>query len=241
MGLYTIIGKTDKDGLGRRLGAFTYSTIKRLRTWDLRTQSRTGTATNLIQAFNKLDILNDKLALPDAVVEKTAYIYRKAQKRGLVKGRSITALLAASAYIACRETGIPRSLTDIAIASNIKRKHLARAYRLLLIELDLTVPLVDQIKCIAKVANIANISEKTKRQAISIMNEFRKNDETLLLSDGKNPMGFVATILYLSCLKTGEKNKTQVDISHAAGVTEVTLRNILKDLKSKIDNRLENS
>ncbi len=241
MGLYTIIGKTDKDGLGRRLGAFTYSTIKRLRTWDLRTQSRTGTATNLIQAFNKLDILNDKLALPDAVVEKTAYIYRKAQKRGLVKGRSITALLAASAYIACREIGIPRSLTDIAIASNIKRKHLARAYRLLLIELDLTVPLVDQIKCIAKVANIANISEKTKRQAISIMNEFRKNDETLLLSDGKNPMGFVATIIYLSCLKTGEKNKTQVDISHAAGVTEVTLRNILKDLKSKIDNRLENS
>jgi transcription initiation factor TFIIB len=65
------------------------------------------------------------------------------------------------------------------------------------------------------------------------MNEFRKKDETLL-SDGKNPMGFAATILYLSCLKTGE-NKTQVDISHAAGVTEVTLRNRLKDLKSKIE------
>jgi len=233
MGLYTIIGKTNKDGAGHKLDAALYSTIKRLRTWDLRTQSRTGTATNLIQAFNKLDILNDKLALPDAVVEKTAYIYRKAQKRGLVKGRSINALLAASAYIACREIGIPRSLTDIAVTSNIKRKHLARAYRLLLIELDLTVPLVDQIKCIAKVANIANISEKTKRQAISIMNEVRKNDETLL-SDGKNPMGFAATILYLSCLKTGE-NKTQVDISHAAGVTEVTLRNRFKDLKSKIE------
>jgi transcription initiation factor TFIIB len=233
MGLYTIIGKTDKDGAGLRLDAFTYSTIKRLRTWDLRTQSSTGTAINLIQAFNKLDILNDKLALPDAVVEKTAYIYRKAQKRGLVKGRSITALLAASAYIACREIAIPRSLTDIAIASNIKRKHLAKAYRFLLIELDLKVPVVDQIKCIAKVANIANISEKTKRQAISIMNEFRKKDETLL-SDGKNPMGFAATILYLSCLKTGE-NKTQVDISHAAGVTEVTLRNRLKDLKSKVE------
>src|SRR5439155_23240512 len=119
--------------------------------------------------------------------------------------------------------------------SNIKRKHLARAYRLLLIEIDLTVPLVDQIKSIAKVANIANISEKTKRQAISIMNEFRKNDETLLLSDGKNPMGFVATILYLSCLKTGEKNKTQFDISHAARVTEVTIKNILNDLKSNIN------
>jgi transcription initiation factor TFIIB len=233
MGLYTTIGKTNKDGVGHKLDAFTYSTIKRLRTWDFRTQNHNATAINLMQAFSELDILKDKLALPDAIVEKTAYIYRKVQKRGLVRGRTITALLAASAYIACREIGIPRSLRDIASASNIKRKHLAKAYRLLLVELDFKVPLVDQMKCIAKVANIANLSEKTKRQAISIMNEVRKNDETLL-SDGKNPMGFAATILYLSCLKTGE-NKTQIDISHAAGVTEVTLRNRFKDLKSKTE------
>jgi transcription initiation factor TFIIB len=233
-GLYTIIGKTDKDGVGHKLDASTYSTIKSLRAWDFRIQSRTATAINLMQAFNELDVLSDKLGLPDAVVEKTAYIYRKVQKRGLVKGRTITALLAASAYIACREIGIPRSLRDIASASNIKRKHLAKAYRLLLVELDLKVPLVDQMKCIAKVANIANLSEKTKRQAISIMNEVRKNDETLLLSAGKNPMGLAATILYLSSINIGE-NITQNDIAQAAGVTEVTLRNRLKDLKSKLE------
>ena len=67
-----------------------------------------------MQAFNELDVLSDKLALPDAVVEKTAYIYRKVQRRGLVRGRSINALLAASAYIACREVEIPRTLRDIA-------------------------------------------------------------------------------------------------------------------------------
>jgi len=230
-GLYTIIGRTDKDGAGHKLGASTYSTIKRLRVWDFRTQSRTATAINLMHAFNELDVLSDKLALPDAAVEKTAYIYRKAQRRGLVRGRSINALLAASAYIACREIGIPRSLRDIASASNIKRKHLAKAYRLLLIELDLKVPLVDQMKCIAKVANIANLSEKTKRQAISIMNEVRKDE--ILLSAGKNPMGFAATILYVSSINIGE-NITQNDIAQAAGVTEVTLRNRLKDLKSKL-------
>ena len=51
-------------------------------------------------------------------------------------------------------------------------------------------------------------------------------------------MGFAGTILYLSCLKTGE-NKTQVDIADAAGVTEVTLRNRLKDLKSKLEELLK--
>jgi transcription initiation factor TFIIB len=38
----------------------------------------------------------------------------------------------------------------------------------------------------------------------------------------------------LSCLKTGE-NKTQLDIAQAAGVTEVTLRNRSKDLKSRLE------
>jgi transcription initiation factor TFIIB len=234
MGLYTTIGKTNKDGTGRRLDASLYSTIKRLRTWDLRTQRHTATAINLMQAFYELDVLKDKLALPDAVVEKTAYIYRRAQRRGLVRGRTIITLLAASAYAACREIGIPRTLRDIAAASNIKRKHLAKAYRLLLVELDLKVPSVDQIKCIAKVANKANLSEKTKRQAISIMNEVSKKDEILLLSVGKNPMGLASAILSLSCLEAGEKIRLN-DIAQAAGVTEVTLRNRFKDLKSKLE------
>jgi transcription initiation factor TFIIB len=234
MGLYTIIGKTNKDGAGHKLDAALYSTIKRLRTWDLRTQRHTATAINLTQAFNELDVLKDKLALPDAVVEKTAYVYRRAQRRGLTRGRTITALLAACVYAACREMSTPRTLRDIATASNINRKHLAKAYRLLLVELDLKVPLVDQIKYIAKVANKAELKEKTKRQAISIMNEVSKKDEILLLSVGKNPMGLAAAILYLSCLKTGEKIRLN-DIAHAAGVTEVTLRNRFKDLKSKTE------
>jgi transcription initiation factor TFIIB len=46
-------------------------------------------------------------------------------------------------------------------------------------------------------------------------------------------MGFVATVLYVSCLKTGV-NIRQVDIADAAGITEVTLMNRYKDLKNKL-------
>ena len=96
------------------------------------------------------------------------------------------------------------------------------------------VPLVDQIMRIAKVANKANLSEKTKRQAISIINEVRRKDNEISYSAGKNPMGLAATILYLSCIKNGE-HKTQLDIAQAAGITEVTLRNRYKDLKSRLE------
>jgi transcription initiation factor TFIIB len=227
MGLSTVIGKTNRDASGKKIDAAMHATMQRLRTWDSRAHIRTPYDISLIHAFNELDILKDKLALPDALVEKAAYMYRKAKGNGLTRGRTISGLVSACTYAACREMNIPRTLKDIAEASNISHKHLAKMYRLLLIELDVKVPLVDQIKCIAKVANKANLSEKTKRQAIIIMDEVTKKQ----VSAGKNPMGFAATILYLSCLKTGE-NKTQTDIAEAAGVTEVTLRNRCKELKS---------
>ncbi|MFL6360254.1 MAG: transcription initiation factor IIB family protein, partial [Nitrososphaeraceae archaeon] len=224
------IGRTDRDASGKKIDVIMHTTMQRLRKWDSRAHIRTSSDISFIQAFNELDIVKDKLALPDAVVEKSAYIYRKAKSNGLTRGRTISGLVAASIYAACREMGTPRTLKDIAAAANINRKYLAKAYRLLLIELDIKVPLVDQIKCIARVANKANLTEKTKRQAIRIMDEITQ----MQISAGKNPMGLAATILYLSCLKTGE-NKTQTDISQAAGVTEVTLRNRFKELKKKLE------
>jgi transcription initiation factor TFIIB len=234
MGLSTVIGRTDRDASGKKIDTAMHTTMQRLRTWDSRALIHASSDIGLMHAFNKLDILKDKLTLPYAVVEKAAYIYRKAQDKKLSRGRLVSELIAASVYTACREMSTLRTLKDIAAASNIKRKQLAKAYRFLLIELDIKVPLADQIKCIAKVANKANLSEKTKRQAISIMNEVKRKDNDILYSAGKNPMGLAATILYLSCLKTGE-NKTQYDLAQAAGVTEVTLRNRSRDLKSRLE------
>jgi transcription initiation factor TFIIB len=229
-GLATIIGRANKDASGQVLDAAMRTTMERLRTWDFRTQAHTSTDRNLRQAFEHLDKLKDKLGLSDVIIEKTAYIYRKAQERGMVRGRTINSVLAASLYIACREMEVSRTLKDIAAISNIKRKELARMYRLMFFKLDVKIPIVDPLKCIAKISNKINLSEKTKRQAISIMHDVTKKE----ISAGKDPMGIAATVLYLSCLKTDEY-RSQIDIASAAGVTEVTIRNRFKDLKSQFD------
>ncbi|HET7285410.1 MAG TPA: TFIIB-type zinc ribbon-containing protein [Nitrososphaeraceae archaeon] len=229
MGLATLIGKDDRDASGHLLDGAMRNRMQRLRTWDLRTRNHTASDKNLLQAFSKLDVLKDKLALSDAVVEKIAYIYRKVQHRGLVRGRTISGLIAAAIYAGCREMETPWTLKDIAAASNVKRKDIARNYRMLLFELNLKVPNADPIKCIVKVANRANLTENTKREAIAIMKDVAKKE----ISAGKDPMGLAATILYLSCLRTGEET-TQTQIAQASGVTEVTVRNRLKELKSKL-------
>ena len=48
------------------------------------------------------------------MIERTAYIYRKAQQRGLVRGRTIDAILAAASYIACRDLNVPKTLKEVA-------------------------------------------------------------------------------------------------------------------------------
>ncbi|KKL03873.1 hypothetical protein LCGC14_2621760, partial [marine sediment metagenome] len=192
MGLSTIIGKANKDSTGKPLSGSMKSSIERLRTWDSRTQAHSSADRNLRQALNEMDKLKDKLALGDAVIEKAAYIYRKALEKGLVRGRSISALIASALYAACRDTETPRTLKDIGNSSNIKRKDIARCYRLLLRELGLKMPVVDPIKCVARIASKAGLSEKTKRDATKIL----RTAEEIKISAGKDPMGLAAAALY---------------------------------------------
>ena len=77
---------------------------------------------------------------------------------------------------------------------------------------------------------MAGLSEKTKRSALLILHKA----EDTRTSAGKDPMGLAAAALYVACVMNGE-NKTQKDVAEAAGVTEVTIRNRYKGLKSALN------
>ena len=229
MGLSTIIGTQNKDSTGKPLTSAMKSSIERLRTWDSRTQAHSSAERNLRQALNEMDKLKDKLALTDAVIEKAAYIYRKSMEKKLVRGRSIQGLVAACLYASCRNTETPRTLDDIAKGINIRRKDVARCYRLIFRELELKMPVVDPVKGVSRIASIAKLTEKSKRKAINILEKAKK----LGIVAGKDPMGIAAAALYLACISTGEA-KSQKDISIASGVTEVTIRNRCAGLRKMI-------
>ncbi|MFB5630025.1 MAG: transcription initiation factor IIB family protein [Nitrosopumilaceae archaeon] len=219
-GLATIINPTNRDASGKPLSSSMKTTIGRLRIWDSRSQAHKSSDRNFRQAFNELSKLKDKLGLTEPTIEKTAYIYRKAINKNLARGRSIHSLLGASLYAACREAETPRTLRDIELVSDVKRKELAKCYRVLVEKLDLKIPVVNSIFCIARIANKIQISEKSKRLAVKILRDYELKGETA----GKSPTGLAATALYLACVKTGEKF-SQRDIASAANITEVTIRN----------------
>ncbi len=229
-GLSTAISHINRDAFGRKLPLSTRLQMWRLRKWQIRSRVHSSIDRNLAQAMAELDRLSDKTYIPSPIKEKAAVIYRKALDKGLVRGRSIAAIAAAALYAACRERGTPRTLREIAESSLVDKKDVARCYRLLLRELDIQMPLADPLTYISKIAERTGISGRTQGIAIKILREAKKKRA----SAGKDPMGLAAAALYIACLQSSEK-KTQKDIAEAAGVTEVTVRNRYKTLKTQLN------
>lgn len=223
-GLSTIIGQ-NKDSSGHALSGRAKATFYRLRTWDQRTKSRSKNR-NLSQAFTLLNGIKTKLGIPEMVVENTAYLYRKAASMNLARGRSIAPLISAALYAACRETNTPRTLDDISDAGNVSRKSLSRTYRTLVRRLDLNLNQYDTAGFVTRIANILEVKEKTKRDALDILRKSQEKE----ISAGKNPVAQAAASLYLASLLNGE-TLSQTAFSKASGVSSVTIRNRVTSIK----------
>jgi transcription initiation factor TFIIB len=91
------------------------------------------------------------------------------------------------------------------------------------------MPVADPAKSITKVASKAGVGEGTRRRALEILSRARQAG----LSAGKDPAGLAASALYVASVLAGERT-TQRDIAMAAGVTEVTIRNRYKNLRSSL-------
>jgi transcription initiation factor TFIIB len=230
-GLSTNIGKENKDFTGEMIfDSSMLSILQRIRTWDYRTQTKNSKGISRKIAFGQLDRLKQKLVLPDSVVEKAAYIYRKVQQKEITVGRTTTGALAACVYIACREAAIPRTSNEVAEVSNIRRKEMWNAYIAIVLELNLKVPLIDPVRCLVKLANKTHVDEKIKRYAIDCLKQVTDSN----ISAGKDPMSIAATVLYLACLHYGNENKTQKYFAEAANISDVTIRNRRQELQDKI-------
>lgn len=218
------------DAFGKSLPLETRLRMRRLKRWDVRARMYSSSARNLSQSMSELYRLSDKLNIPEAVREEAALIYRKALKNGLISGRSIAAMAAASLYAACRITNTPRRLDDVVKVSTKDRKEISRSYRLLQKELSLRMPLDDPMKYVAKIASKLSLSQTTQNTAIDIL---RRADKVKEIS-GKGPTGIAAAALYIASIIEGEKT-TQRDLAEVSGVTEVTIRNRYRGLVESLD------
>ena len=200
----------------------------RLKKWQERVS--TSIERNLRLAMAELRRVASFLSLPSVVRDEASRVYNFVLQRGLVRGRSMESVIAACIYAACRSYNIPRTLDEIAGASDVERKEIGRTYRFIIRKLGIKVTQSSPKDYISRFSSVLKLSPKTQNDALKVL----KRAEEVELTSGRGPAGIAAAALYVAALMNDEK-KTQREVADIAGITEVTIRNRYKELIEKLE------
>ena len=158
-----------------------------LKRWQKGSRTNENRDKNLRTAMTDLKRISDKLNLPTHIQQEAALIYRKMLKLGMIRGRAITEMVAASIHLAYRINSMSRRLSEIVTASGRDRKRIARYYRIIPRNLDMKMPHDKPARYIAKLVNMAKIDLKTQNRAMGLLHKAKRY--SLL---GKKPSGLAA-------------------------------------------------
>ena len=227
-GLSTEISRTDlTTGAAKRHGM----TGKAARDWrrrqriDQRSKTRDSRARNLTTA---MQFIRDRGDLPPQIEQQAASLYRHSVERGLVTGRSIRGVSAACVYIAAREARIPRQIEEIAEAfdmqTEVEEKELKRTIRLVARNLG-THHITGPDEYFEKFHSDLQLPPAVLGAAKDMWKKVG-ND---LSWQGKKPSGIAGVILY-RVSQESTSPRTQSEVCKVSGISEVTLRGLLKIL-----------
>jgi transcription initiation factor TFIIB len=186
---------------------------------------------NLKIVIDLLNRIKDKLSLNSFCIEEALSYYKKALEKGLIKGRSIKEMIVSCVYLVCKKINIPRTLSEIAQIVEADEIFAARCYRLLMRELKITHVQFKPAIFIRKIADEAQISERTARESIDMLLAIQNEN----IFSGKNSLSIAAAILYITCRKHKQKI-SQARIASAANINIMTLRKRLSEVRNVIVN-----
>ena len=234
-GLSTEIRRSDlTSGGARRHGL----SGKALRDWrrrqriDQRSKTRDSRSRNLSVA---MQFIRDRGDLPPQIEQEAAALYRHSVERGLVTGRSIRGITAACVYIAAREAKIPRKIEDIGesfdMISDVEVKELKRTIRLVARNLG-THHITGPEEYFEKFHSDLGLPPTVLGGAREIWGHVKDD----LSWQGKKPSGIAGVILYYAS-QNSTSPRTQSEVCSVSGISEVTLRGLLKILNQMIDTK----
>ena len=205
---------------------------KALRDWrrrqriDQRSKTRDSRSRNLSSA---MQYIRDRGDLTPQIEQEAASLYRHSVERGLVTGRSIRGVSAACVYIAAREAKLPRRIEDVAKAfdmvSNVEIKELKRTIRLVARNLG-THHITGPEEYFEKFHSDLGLPPYVLGEARDLWNTVKDD----LSWQGKKPSGIAGVVLYRASQESTSP-RTQSEVCKVSGISEVTLRGLLKILK----------
>lgn len=204
--------------------------VNRLRKLNAMSVSSAPVSRNLKKATWEINRVCSGLGLSWQLAERSAYFYRKALQKSLIKGRSISGFVAASIYLACKERMIPRTIDEVCRTSSIDKPFATHCYKILVGEMHIEPPISDPFRNITKISARAGIDERVSRRAREILSSVANHTAIM----GKNPLVLAAAAIYLAAAEH-KLSITKTMIADAAEVSTISLRKRLADITRALE------
>jgi transcription initiation factor TFIIB len=218
IGLPSFIDKKNVDASGKQIQK--YSEIEKLRRLNRLTISYDSKSRNFNKAVREIRRITEILGMGTSIAERASYIYRKALNKKLIKGRSMTGIVAAAIYIACKDAGVLFPIGRVEnLLENCNRNNVVHYYKLLLRQMKMNVSVPYPAQHVSNIAVKARLSGRTERRSLEILSQIQ-GDPVL---SGKKPVSLAAASLYLAAIQIGEYT-TQLRIALASELTTITIR-----------------
>ena len=233
MGIATEIAIGGTDFSGKKLNSSVSNQMQNLRKWQKRVRVTSPRERRLTNVLGKITETCESCNLSKNVIETAAKIYRSLDGKNIeVKGKSVISITIAVVYLACKQCDVVRSLEeickDVCLEKDVKAKSklAAKYYRNLVLEMGHEVtPVVTMDKYISKIANLTKTDVRVERLALEIAEKAQVQG----ITDGKAPNGIASAYMYIGSILLGQ-TVLQRDVSTVSGITEVTIRNRVKEI-----------
>ena len=224
--LASSISQTGKDVNGKRLHGEARVIMNRIITWDKRGKTNGARTRNM--ANTEITRIAEVLYIPEQTKQRGAEIFRQCEELKMLRGRTTTVFSAACLYAACREDGLSKTLTDFTDVCFTRRSDISAYYRLIIQICEIKPKVMSPISYISRIA-----TNSSPPLSVTIQKEAMKILEELEGKAGKDPIGLAAAALY-HCAQLKNLEHTQRVLSMAAGITEVTIRNRINDMRKEL-------
>jgi len=226
-GLSTQIGYDVDDSVSSRRKQM----INRIRQQNKMSKVASKREYNRVYAFVEIRRIVSSLSLPKPIRKQACQLFKSAQSKDLLNGRSIEGFAAASVYATCRVQSIPRTRGEIVSVARADANELKIAYNALNKELGLPVGPIDPAEYIPRYASELDLDPTTEQRARELI-EILQNES---LIGGKNPSGVAASCLYMATTEqTGSERITQAEFADVADVSRLTISATVTDLKELV-------
>lgn len=217
-GLSTEIGR-GWDANGVPLSGEKRGRLSRMRREHTRGRWQSKAERNLAHGLGEVQRIASAIECSNSVGEQACALFRHAQTEGLLQGRSIEAMAAASVYGVCRCSGLSQSLTAISDRARVEQSRVKNVYTTLNIELGLPTQPMTPRTFIPRVASELDVSDRVQQRA----RELAVTAEETGITTGVQPSGFAAACLYKAG-REHDQRVTQSTVAAAANTSPQTLR-----------------